>query len=345
MHILSNPRQAEHAPRHEVFRGEIVPCFENASRFDFVRDEIMRRGWSVDDALVDLGVAPILRVHSARYVEFLRGAWAEWVALDAANDDKEAFPAVWPIRGLRSDIEPRNFCAKLGLYSMDSGTPLWRGTWAAAYSGAQMALAGAQKVLAGENAFVLTRPPGHHAGADFFGGYCFLNNASIAAQYCLDNGAARVAVIDVDYHHGNGTQDIFYERNDVLTTSLHGDPLTEYPFYLGHADELGAGAGLGFNLNVPLPAGTDAPTWFAALQVIIERVREYRPDVLIVALGVDTAQVDPISSFALCSDDFTRIGQALAQLGLPTLFTMEGGYAVAEIGVNVANVLQGFEAI
>lgn len=342
MHIYINPEQAGHSPRHEVFRGEIVPCFENTSRFDFVLDEIKRRNWRYSDVFEDFGLTPITRVHSPRYVAFLQGAWDEWVALDAANATREAFPAVWPIRGLRHDVEPQNFCAKLGLYSMDSGSPLWSGTWSAAYAGAQCTLNAARGVLHGQNAFVLTRPPGHHAGFDFYGGYCFLNNAAIAAQYCLDNSAARVAVIDVDYHHGNGTQEIFYGRADVLTASLHGDPMTEYPFYLGHADEVGVAAGVGFNLNVPLAAGSSTELWFAALARIIERVRVYQPDVLIVALGVDTAQVDPISQFALQSNDFKHIGLALAQLQLPTLITMEGGYAVDDIGVNVANVLSAF---
>jgi len=194
------------------------------------------------------------------------------------------------------------------------------------------------------SAFALTRPPGHHAGADFFGGYCFLNNAALAAQALREGGSARVAVLDVDYHHGNGTQSIFYERADVLTISIHGDPRTEYPFYLGHADERGAGAGEGCNLNLPLPRGTGFERWLEALDAAIAAVRAFRPDALVVPLGLDTFEGDPISGFHLKSADYLRVGARIASLALPTVFSFEGGYAVAEVGVNAVNVLEGFES-
>jgi acetoin utilization deacetylase AcuC-like enzyme len=191
-------------------------------------------------------------------------------------------------------------------------------------------------------AFALTRPPGHHAGPDFFGGYCFLNNAAIAAQALRDGGAQRVAIIDIDYHHGNGTQTIFEARADVLTVSIHGDPRTEYPFYLGHADERGVGAGEGFNLNLPLPAGTGFGAWRATLAQALQRVADFAPAAVVVALGVDTYEGDPISRFTLASADYLAVGRELAGLGLPTVFTLEGGYAVAAMGVNVVNLLEGF---
>jgi acetoin utilization deacetylase AcuC-like enzyme len=188
----------------------------------------------------------------------------------------------------------------------------------------------------------LTRPPGHHAGADFFGGYCFLNNAALAAQHLRDQGFARVAVLDIDYHHGNGTQAIFYERPDVFFASIHGDPHTEYPFYLGYADECGAGTGLGANLNLPLPRGSDFTTWSGALTQALTAVTRFGAEALVVSLGVDTFVGDPISGFTLRSDDYLRVGTQIARANLPTVFVFEGGYAVAEVGVNVANVLQGF---
>ncbi|HAP26097.1 MAG TPA: acetylpolyamine amidohydrolase, partial [Achromobacter sp.] len=181
-----------------------------------------------------------------------------------------------------------------------------------------------------------------HAGADFFGGYCFLNNAALAAQALRDAGAQRVAVLDVDYHHGNGTQSIFYDRGDVLTVSVHGDPTTEYPFYLGYADERGEGAGQGCNVNLPLPAGSDFAAWTAALQQGLDAVCAFKADALVVALGVDTYEGDPISKFKLKSADYLQVGRMLAGLGLPAVFTMEGGYAVADVGINVANVLEGY---
>ena len=192
-------------------------------------------------------------------------------------------------------------------------------------------------------AFSLCRPPGHHAGRDFFGGYCYLNNAAIAAQHFLDNGHARVAIFDVDYHHGNGTQEIFYDRNDVLLASLHGDPDFEFPFHLGYARETGAGKGEGYNLNYPLPAGTAWPEWLAAFEDAHAKIRAYAPSALIISLGVDTYKEDPISQVRLESDHFPIIGRRLTDFGLPTLFVMEGGYATDALGVNAVNVLEGFE--
>jgi acetoin utilization deacetylase AcuC-like enzyme len=212
-----------------------------------------------------------------------------------------------------------------------------------ARAGADCALSAAQAVVQGSPAaFALSRPPGHHAGADFFGGYCFLNNAALAAQHLRTAGVERVAVLDVDYHHGNGTQDIFYERPDVFFASIHGDPHTEYPFYLGHADETGRGAGEGTNLNLPLPRGTGYAQWSAALEVALAAISRFGAQALVVSLGVDTFAGDPISGFCLQSEDYLRLGERLARVGLPTVLVFEGGYAVAEVGVNALNVLQAF---
>jgi acetoin utilization deacetylase AcuC-like enzyme len=200
-------------------------------------------------------------------------------------------------------------------------------------------------VLAGQRAaFALTRPPGHHATRACYGGYCFFNNAAIAAQALRDGGAARVCVLDVDYHHGNGTQEIFYDRGDVMVVSLHSDPVQEYPYFCGYADETGAGDGDGANLNVPLPWGTDAAHYAEALDAALRRIASFGTDALVVSLGVDTYKGDPISRFLLDSGDFLDIGRRIAGLKKPTLFVMEGGYAVEAIGVNLVNVLQGFEA-
>ena len=285
------------------------------------------------------------KVHSTAYLMFLQTAWQQWLAASPGNADVQPFPSVWPVRSLRHDVEPDNFIAKLGLYSMDNGTPLVAGTWAAVKAGADAAASAAALVSRGERSvFCATRPPGHHAGADFMAGYCFLNNAAVAAEALLAGGCKRVAILDVDYHHGNGTQSIFYDRSDVLFVSLHGDPKTEYPFYLGHADEKGTGEGLGFNLNFPLPAGAAAELWFSALDTACQPVQSYRADALVVSLGLDTFAGDPISTFALQTPDFDRLGSRLAELGLPTVLILEGGYAAKELGINAAHVLQGFEA-
>lgn len=203
-------------------------------------------------------------------------------------------------------------------------------------------MTGAARLVAGDrSAFALSRPPGHHAARDYYGGYCFLNNAAIAAQYLRDNGASRVAILDVDYHHGNGTQSIFYDRSDVLFVSIHADPKQEYPFFLGHADERGQGDGAGYNLNLPLPWQTGADAWFGALETGLARVREYQPDFVVVSLGVDTYVGDPISQFRLESNDYLDMGKRIGDLGAPLLFVLEGGYAVADVGTNVTNVLHG----
>ncbi|HTN49887.1 MAG TPA: histone deacetylase family protein [Burkholderiaceae bacterium] len=342
MHVFYSDRHRAHRGRYEFFRGELVPCFETPERADIVLAATRSQGIGpvLEPAPFDL--ARIERVHAPRYVRFLEQAWTRWNAL---GHTKDALPAVWPIRGMRHDIEPDDFIAQLGLYSFDSGTPFTTGTWIAARTGADIALTAARHVATGQghSAFALTRPPGHHAGADFMGGYCFLNNAAIAAQALLDGGAQRIALLDVDYHHGNGTQAIFYRRADVLFLSIHGDPKTEYPFYLGHADERGAGPGAGFNVNYPLPAGCDNSRWFDALEDASKRIAEYRADALVVSLGVDTFAGDPISKFKLEAPEFRRLGERLARLALPTVFVLEGGYAVSEIGDNVAHVLGSFD--
>jgi acetoin utilization deacetylase AcuC-like enzyme len=339
-----NEQHGLHHGRGEFFRGAMVPCFETPARADAVLAELGRRGLGRIVTPQGVPLMSLERIHTPRYLHFLRHAWSDWLALDPANAGRDAIPSVWPVRTLRHDIEPDNFSAKLGLYSMDSGTPLTAGTWTAAKTGADCAVNAAHALRLGERAsFVLSRPPGHHAGADFYGGYCFLNNAALAAQHLLDDGAGKVAVLDLDYHHGNGTQSIFYGRADVLFISLHADPRHEYPFYLGHADERGEGAGLGYNLNLPLPPGSGAPAWFAALETACIRLAGFGADALVVSLGVDTFAGDPLSRFTLHSADYLRLGERLAYLGLPTVFILEGGYAVKELGVNVVNVLEGFE--
>ena len=340
MKTIYNAAHSLHRAEHEFFRGDKVPAFEKPERADWVLAALQKANLGAVLAPVPHHDAAILKIHSEPYVNFLRGAHAEYLALGGQGD---AFPATWPIRGMRADIEPKNFAARMGLYSFDAGSPLTAGTWAATRGGADCALTAVDLMNAGEqSAFVLTRPPGHHAGRDFFGGYCFLNHAAIAAQALRDSGCARVAILDVDYHHGNGTQDIFYARDDVFFASIHGDPMTEYPFYLGHTDETGTGVGAGFNLNLPLAAGCPVATWFAALEHAIAQIEAFKPDALVVSLGVDTFEGDPISNFKLKTSDYPLLGERIARLKRPTLFAMEGGYAVAEIGDNVVGVLQGF---
>lgn len=343
MKTIYNAIHDQHAAQHEFFRGEKVEAFEKPSRADFVLNAVRVAQLGEIIAPHSFADSAIAQVHAPRYLDFIRGAHDEYAALGGTGD---AFPSVWPIRGMRNDVVPMNFAARMGLYSFDSGTPLTRGAYAVARAGADCALTGAKLLSCGErSAFVLTRPPGHHAGSDFFGGYCFLNNAAIAAQYLRDHGAQRVAILDVDYHHGNGTQEIFYSRDDVLFASIHANPATDYPFFLGYADEIGEGAGRGFNLNLPLAQGATPDTWFSALDAAMSKINSFAPDALIVSLGVDTFEGDPISHFKLRTrQDYPLLGERIGRLKLPTLFVLEGGYAVKEIGDNVVAVFAGFAA-
>jgi acetoin utilization deacetylase AcuC-like enzyme len=334
-------RHRRHHGHGELIDGQMMPCFEMPRRADMILARVREVGLGEVVAPRAFGLDAVRRVHDAGFVAFLASAWTDWTALGRVND---ALPLVWPVPGLRHDRVPAHVDGRLGFYSMDAGVPITAGTWEAVQAGADVALTGAQTLVDGATmAFALCRPPGHHAAAAAMGGYCYLNNAAIAAQYLRDHGCGRVAVLDVDYHHGNGTQSIFYARPDVLFVSLHADPRTEYPYFLGHADERGTGAGTGCTANYPLPQGTTWDGYGAALASACELVRAYAPDALVVSLGVDTYVHDPISRFALTSDDFSRVGERLAGIGRPTLFVMEGGYAVDAIGVNAVNVLTGFE--
>lgn len=337
--IYSDDHHLHHG-RCELIDGQLMPCFEMPSRADHILQRVNARALGPVRPPDDFGREPLRRVHSDDYLAFFEGAWARWAAM---GDEGDLLPFTWPARTLRA-VKPKGLHCELGYYSFDGGAPITAGTWQAAYSAAQVALTAQAAIQAGaDSAFALCRPPGHHAAGDLMGGYCYLNNAAIAAQAFIDQGRAKVAILDVDYHHGNGTQSIFYDRAEVLFTSIHGDPADEFPFFLGYADETGEGTGNGYNLNLPLPHGSDWAHWSAALEQACTAIDGYGAEVLVVSLGVDTFKQDPISQFKLDSPDYLAMGARIAGLGLPTLFVMEGGYAVEEIGINAVNVLEGYE--
>jgi len=341
MRTVFSPRHAGHAGNLELMAGEIVPAFEMPSRAEYIRSRIDTVGLGPVQEPDTHDLATAKKVHAPDFIDFLPTVYPEW---ERSGRSGTAMPYTWPTRGLRGDVPPEAIEAKLGYYSFDAGATFVKGTWDAIKSSHDTALTAAALVKAGERAaFALCRPPGHHAGSNFMGGYCFINNAAVAAQWFRDNGAAKVAVLDVDYHHGNGTQQMFYERGDVQVVNLHGDPMQEYPYFLGHADERGEGEGEGFNHNFPMPWGTSWDEWSAALDGGCDLVADYGPDMLVVSLGVDTFERDPISQFKLRSEHYPLIGRRIRALGLPTLFVMEGGYAVEEIGINAVGVLTGFE--
>jgi acetoin utilization deacetylase AcuC-like enzyme len=339
MKVVHSPLHARHDGGVELYRGSLVPLFEMPARAEMIRAALEAAGHEVV-APRDVPDSRLLRIHDREFVEFLRGVHARWIA---EGREGHVLPSGFPARGLRRDRRPTGISGQLGWYAFDASTPIVGGTWDAALAAARCAMSAAALVTEGEPAaFALCRPPGHHAGRSTYGGYCYLNNAALAAQYLLDEGRRRVSIIDVDYHHGNGTQEIFWERGDVLFVSLHGAPDTEYPWYLGYADERGAGPGAGFTLNLPLPAGTGWDGYRSALGLALDAIRRYAPDALVVSLGVDTFASDPISAFKLEGRHYPLMGSMLAELGLPTVLVQEGGYAVAEIGANVAGVLGAF---
>jgi acetoin utilization deacetylase AcuC-like enzyme len=331
-----------------VIDGRLQPHVEVPARAELVLAAVRERALGpVEEVAAVAGDertdrAAVERVHDPAFVAFLESIWADWTGEGRTWD---AMPYVWSGVALpRSEVAPEALDARLGHWGFDAGTPITGGTWDAAWWSARTALAGARLLLGGERdgVFALCRPPGHHATPSAFGGYCYLGNSAIAAQALRDGGAATVAVLDVDYHHGNGTQATFWERSDVVTISLHADPRQEYPYFTGHEGERGAAAGEGANHNLPMPWGTGFDRWSEALDAGCAVVADSGADALVVPLGVDTHEDDPISRFRLQTDDYLRVGARIAELGVPTLFVLEGGYATDVIGINVANVLEGF---
>lgn len=334
MKCFWDERQRAHAPAGEFFNGAMHAPAEHPGRVDAILGAIGRT-----EAPTNYGMEPLRRVHSLDYLEFLATAYSQW---QAAGRDGDAFPYAFPIVGRRS-LRLGRIDALLGAYSFDTATPIGPETCAAAYCSAQTALSALDAVLKGDAAaFALCRPPGHHAGRDYLGGYSYLNNAAICAEAALAAGRERIAILDVDYHHGNGTQDIFYDRGDVLFVSIHADPSTDYPYFWGHSDECGAGEGTGATLNLPLPRGTTWAEYEPALIRAVERIADSEPQLLVVSYGADTHEDDPISHLKLRTSDYAPMARCIAALGLPTAIVMEGGYAIDALGANVAEFLSGF---
>ena len=283
----------------------------------------------------DFGLDPIHAVHDRDYIDFLASCWTEWQVSEAA-DKSVLLPATFALR--RHPQKPTGLLGRAGYYLMDLSACIVEGTYAAALASANCALSAADVVLHGERvAFALCRPPGHHAGKDYAGGYCFINNAAVAANWLARQG--KVALLDIDYHCGNGTQDIFYDRNDVLTISIHADPNFEYPHFWGHSGETGIGPGSGFHKNIPLAKRTDDTRYLTALEEALSLIREYEPEHLVVSAGMDIYAADPLGTIKVTTDGIGEIGKRMESLGLPTVVVMEGGYANAALGTNILRFL------
>ncbi len=337
MIVFYDPVQEGHDPseRH-MFGGELLPPAETAERAKRIIRSLAGGGFRLtapDPIAHDL----LLEVHSERYLRFLASAHARWRATTNSPPEGEAVAFIRPIPGTPWK-EPTSVLAELGRYSNDVD-PILQGTWPAILGGASCAEAAAAACTEHGGAYALTRPPGHHAARETFGGYCYINNAAVAATR-LRRDHDHVAILDVDTHHGNGTQSIFWDRGDVLTVSIHGDTTEHFPFFLGHEDERGEGSGLGFNRNHPLPTGSGWARYWRSLESSLELIDSFGADSLVVALGVDTHRSHGVLS--LSGDDFAMMGSAIGSLGIPTVFVQEGGYEPGTLEEAVPAVLNGF---
>ena len=345
MKVFHSPVHAQHAPPFEIFDGgEKITNFETPERMERILTALRADGRYEILPPEDFGLDPIRAVHDPAYLDFLRTAFAEWLAEPTDYERTALLPATFPLPGPRGHV-PRSLLGRAGTYMSDLSAPIVAGTYPAALASAHCALSGAKFIAEAtspgrHSAFALCRPPGHHAGRANCAGYCYLNNAAIAAHWLTQFGT--VAVLDIDYHAGNGTQDIFYERADVLTISIHADPDFEYPYYAGYADQTGAGAGLGFHQNYPLSFGADDSTYLQTLEKALERIAAHRPNTLVVSAGMDIYGEDPLGKIRITREGIRQIGVAISGLKLPTLVVMEGGYNNEALGLNVCAFLDAF---
>ncbi|HEX7063215.1 MAG TPA: histone deacetylase family protein [Woeseiaceae bacterium] len=337
MKVVFAEAQKKHAPAVFISNGAPQPNPEKPERADRLLEAAVLSGLSLEEP-ADCGLGPIAAVHTPEYLHFLEHIHARWQHIPDASRD--VLPNVHPDR--RDCGYPASAVGQVGYHMYDGDCPISASTWEAVRWSAATAVHAAREVANGAAAcYALSRPPGHHASKDLAGGFCYLNNTAIAAEV-LRNRHARVAVLDVDVHHGNGTQNIFYERADVLTVSLHVDPTRFYPFFWGYANERGAGPGMGCNLNVPLPRGTDNDAYLQALDRALLRIRAFAPGALVVALGLDAFAGDPFQGMAITTEGFGTIAASIASLSLPTVIVQEGGYLSDALGYNLESFLRSF---
>lgn len=343
MRVIYSPAHAGHDPEHFISAGRLAPSPECPERAHRLFNAVTAAGYEILPPQ-EHGLEAIAAIHPADYLDFLQNGLAEWQQLP--HPGPAMMPNMHPGRHMLG--RPSAIVGKAGYYMADTACPILPGTWGAALASAQVALTAADLVLAGDDAaYALCRPPGHHAYGDQAGGFCFLNNVAIAAHYIRQNGmgsVGRVAILDVDVHHGNGTQGIFYDRGDVFFCSLHGDPSIFYPYYAGYEDERGVGAGMDCNLNLPLPPGTGDGAYMGALDTALTAINDFAPDYLLVSLGLDAQENDPLGILSITTDGFARMGAAIRGLGMPSLIIQEGGYLCDEMADNLLAFLDGFEA-
>ena len=338
MNVVFDAGHHRHDPAFLLVRGQIHKSTEQPERAERLLAGVNQCGFTIT-APEDFGAAPIHAVHTERYLEFLSSAHRQWQAL--GDSGGEVIANIHPLH--QPANYPESIVGRAGWHMADTACPLGSHTYTAACGSANSALTATQQVLEGERfAYALCRPPGHHAYADTAGGFCFLNNVAIAAEQARKNNK-RVAILDVDVHHGNGTQGIFYKRADVLTVSVHANPNHFYPFFWGHANETGLEEGKGYNLNLPLTIGTGDDGFIAAIETARKRIEQFDPEVLFIALGLDASESDPLRGLSVTTDGFKQTGKAIADFGLPTVFVQEGGYLSDVLSDNLAAVLSAAE--
>jgi acetoin utilization deacetylase AcuC-like enzyme len=331
--------EAGHSPDFYYIRGNRVAARERPERAQVLLDAVRAAGHDVVTP-DDYGAACREEVHSTAYLDFLASAYQRWRAMPDASP--QIMPSIHPVRHMST--MPDHIIGQVGWFIADTSCPISEGTWAAASAAADTAVHAARLVAGGARAaYALCRPPGHHCYADLAGGFCYLNNAAIAAAD-LRRSHDKVAIIDIDVHHGNGTQGIFYDRDDIFFASVHADPNAFYPFFAGYAAETGTGAGTGFTLNKPLALGSGDDAFLAAIDDIMDAFRIFAPDVVVVSLGLDASVDDPFAGLAVTTAGFGQAGAAIAALGRPLVLVQEGGYLSASLGANLAAFLAGVEA-
>jgi acetoin utilization deacetylase AcuC-like enzyme len=337
MKVIFSDRQKKHYPRSFFSSGSPQPNPEQPERADRLLAAAVTSGLDRETPR-DFGREYIAQVHTERYLKYLENIHVRWSRIEGGS--KEVVPGIHPDR--RDGGYPASAVGQAGWHHADSASPVSAETWESALWSAHTAAHAAHAVLHGEpSCYALSRPPGHHATREVASGFCYLNNAAVATAV-LREKHERVAVLDVDVHHGNGTQEIFYERSDVFTVSIHADPVRFYPFFWGYAGERGTGEGEGFNLNLPLLRGTADDEYLQTLDTAVAAIDEFAPGALVVALGLDAFEGDPLRGLAITTPGFARIGSRVSELGLPTVLVQEGGYLSKELGENLSSFLRGF---
>ena len=338
MKIVYSEKHAGHDPQTFIVRGVKQRSAEQPERATRLLAAAKAAGHQILPPRA-FGPGPAAAVHTPDYIDFLQVAAREWAKLPGAGP--EVVPNMHPARAHAS--YPKALAGRAGWHQADMACPIGPHTWEAALAAAEVAATAADMVLEGEDrVYALCRPPGHHAYADMAGGFCFLNNTAVAAQR-LRAKHERVAIFDVDVHHGNGTQGIFYERDDVLTVSIHADPANYYPYFWGYAHERGVGPGEGFNFNLPLPLGSADAPWLEAGDEALARISDFAPTALVVALGLDASESDPLQGLKVTGAGFHAMAEKIAGIGLPTVLVQEGGYLGDDLGRNLVQFLAGFE--